>query len=284
MIQHQFHQAQLDMEQWLRLAVSVLAQTVRSAALVTQPVINQARFKHMELINTQGRLVLLVLVLDGGDVRQQMLTLAEPVPQERLSQAADQINQACIGRGAAFIRAEASLRPALDQEVMELAADLLERANKQYHVVYYDGLLNILDPASSLDQLDGASMVERDGLMRTLANVDGTGARQALHLLEEQSLLEDILAEALTPEAEGVQVMIAGNGRWDELSHTSIVISRYGVKDQFAGAVGVLGPTRLHYGRAISAVRYVAGLMSDMLIDVYGQGDLSRNADRRGAE
>src|SRR5688572_5286509 len=87
-ISHQFYQTGLNMDQWLRLAASVLAQTALSAALVTTPVMTQARFKHMELISTQGRMVLLILVLDGGDVRQQMLTLAEPVSQEMLSQVA----------------------------------------------------------------------------------------------------------------------------------------------------------------------------------------------------
>ena len=50
-----------------------------------------------------------------------------------------------------------------------------------------------------------------------------------------------------------------------------MVLSRYGVSGRATGALGVLGPTRLHYGRAVSAVRYVAGLMSDLLIEIYGQ-------------
>ena len=57
--------------------------------------------------------------------------------------------------------------------------------------------------------------------------------------------------------------------RWEELSHLSMVLSRYGIPGQISGAVGVLGPTRINYGRAISAVSYVSGLMTDMLTDVY---------------
>jgi heat-inducible transcriptional repressor len=83
-----------------------------------------------------------------------------------------------------------------------------------------------------------------------------------------------VFGEALAPEVTGVQVMIAGEGRWEELSHTSMVLSHYGIQGHATGALGVLGPTRLHYGRAISAVRYVAGLMSDMMIDVYGEAEL----------
>lgn len=273
MIRHQFHQADLDVEQWVRLAASILAQTAYSASLVTSPVVQRVLFKHLELVSTQGRLVLMILVLSGGDVLQQMLTLAEPVSQETLSQVAARINALCAGLDASQVRRKAVHQPTLDQEIMDLSADLLDRADQRQHVVYYDGLVNILDPAHLLDRMEITDPQQREELSRTLVEVDSPGARQALRLLEEQNLLEDILAEALAPHIQGVQVMIAGEGRWEELNQTSMVLSRYGVTGRATGALGVLGPTRLHYGRAISAVRYVAGLMSDMLIEIYGEGD-----------
>jgi heat-inducible transcriptional repressor len=110
----------------------------------------------------------------------------------------------------------------------------------------------------------------RDGLANVLGEADEEGARQALRILEQRDILEEILAEALAPGVKGVQVMIAGEGRWEELSQCSMVLSRYGITGQATGALGVLGPTRLHYGRAISTVRYMAGLMSDLVIDLYG--------------
>lgn len=271
MIRHQFHQARFDVEQWLRLAASVLANTVRTASLVTSPSVTEARFKHLELICTQGRMVLLVLVLEGGTVRQQMLSLSEPVGQEQLSQVAAHINAISMGRGADWVRAQAGREPMLNREVMELVAELLDRAGRWHRAVYTDGLLNLVEPQYLLDRQDAAP-AEREEQALSLSDADSVGTRQTLHLLEEQNLLEDILAEALSPDARGVQVMIAGEGRWEELSHTSMVLSRYG-HGYTTGALGVLGPTRLHYGRAISAVRYVAGLMSDMLIEVYGDDD-----------
>jgi len=272
MIGHQFHQARFDTDQWLRLAASVLAQTVRSASLVTPPQHKKVAFKHMELIGTQGRTVLMVLVLEGGDVRQQMLTLAEPLEQERLSHVAMRITELCLGASAERVRKLAARQDTLEKEIMELVADALARAEKRTQIIF-DGLVHILDPATLLDRLDVTDPQEREELGRAVAQADSAGARQALHLLEEQSLLEEVLSEALLPEVRGVQVMIAGEGRWEALSHTSMVLSRYGVTGQVTGAVGVLGPTRLHYGRAISAVRYVAGLMTDMLFEIYGDGE-----------
>lgn len=273
MIRHQFHQTQQDLQEWLRLAASVLANVVRSASLVTAPHAERMPFKHLELIHTQGRVVLMVMVLEGGDVRQQMLTLAEPVSQEMLSQVAARINMHCAGKRGSQIRATAAQQPALEQEIMELVADALEKAERHHRTIHVDGLVNILDPNYLAERMAIAEGQAREELCRALAEVDGTGARQTLHLLEERSLLEEVLAEALSPDVEGVRVMIGGEGRWDELSHTSVILSRYGVQGQATGALGVLGPTRLHYGRAISAVRYVTGLMSDLMIDLYGEAD-----------
>ena len=70
----------LATEQWMRLAATVLARTVQSAALVTPPISETNRFKHVELISIQGRLVLMVLVLHSGSVHQQMLNSGRAAP------------------------------------------------------------------------------------------------------------------------------------------------------------------------------------------------------------
>ena len=76
-IRHQFHQVGVDLEQWMRLAASVLARTSQSAAVVTSPRTDQSHLKHVELISIHESVVLLIVVLEGGMVRQQMLTLDE---------------------------------------------------------------------------------------------------------------------------------------------------------------------------------------------------------------
>jgi heat-inducible transcriptional repressor len=268
-IRHQFHQVSADLEHWMRLAASILASTTRTASLVTTPQVVEPRFKHLELIHTQGRVVLLVMVLEGGAVRQQMLCLSEPVGQTQLSHIAAHINRAYAGKRPTEIRAQAGREATLDHEILDLVAELLDRAGRWQRTVITDGLVNILDPEYLVENLPFSEELDRGELRRALAEVDSIGARQTLHLLEERSLLEEILAEALAPDTVGVQVMIAGDGQWEELSHTSMVLARYGRPD-VSGALGVLGPTRLHYGRAISTVRYIAGLMTDMLIEVYG--------------
>jgi heat-inducible transcriptional repressor len=93
-------------------------------------------------------------------------------------------------------------------------------------------------------------------------------ARNALRIFEERPLLEDLLNRTvLSNEVGGVQVVIGGEGTWEELRNFSMVLSRYGSPGLVTGTLGVLGPIRMPYGRTISAVRFVAGLLSELVED-----------------
>ena len=93
-------------------------------------------------------------------------------------------------------------------------------------------------------------------------------ARKALRVLEERSLLEDLLSRTvLNSGVDDVQILIGGEGTWQELRDCSVVLARYGAPGLVTGALGVLGPTRMAYGRTVSAVRFVSGLLSDLVVD-----------------
>jgi heat-inducible transcriptional repressor len=248
-ITHQFYQAGQDIDHWLRLAASVLAQQSQAASLVTAPHSERAHFKHLELISTRGRQVLMVLVISEGDVRQQMLALAEPVTQERLTAAANEINRRCQGLGPQEIDKITAPPDALEQDVLKLIRDELNR---------------------TADILGGE--VYRDGLTHVLSEPEFAEmevARNALRILEERSLLEDLLSRTvLTTNVGGVQVLIGGEGTWEELRECSMVLARYGAPGYATGALGVIGPIRMAYGRSISTVRFVAGLLSDLVVEM----------------
>ena len=247
-IAHQFYQAGNDVDRWMRLAASVLAHQSQAASVVTAPHPEQARFKHLELIATHGRQVLMVLVLSNGEVRQQMLALAEPVAQDQLSATATRVNALCQGMDANGIASLPGRVEALEQDILKLVREEMERMGAAVTgEVYRDGLTNVLAEPEFAE----AEM-----------------ARKALRIFEESSLLEDLLARTvLTAGVGGVQVLIGGEGTWEELRDCSIVLSRYGAPGLATGAVGVLGPTRMAYGRTISTVRFISGLLSDLVVE-----------------
>jgi len=144
-ISHQFYQMRPDVDQWMRLAASVLAHQSRAASLVTAPHPETLRFKHLELLATRGRQVLLVMVLIGGEVRQRMVTLSEPVTQEQLSVAADQLNRHLLEKDVTSIRAILGQLHGLELDITNYIIEDIDQARSTVAgEVYFDGLTNVL--------------------------------------------------------------------------------------------------------------------------------------------
>jgi heat-inducible transcriptional repressor len=267
-IVHQFHQARHNLEQWMPLAASTLAQAARGAAVVTAPQSDEARYKHLQLISTRGVGVLLVMVLQSGMVKQRMLTLAEPLTQRELAEASERLNQLCAGSTAREIErdldGEQSGLSDFEMDVARIVSELMQRVNaRAAGPIYSDGLSEMLQqPEFS----------------------EGEKAQQIVRVMEERSFLRTVMHEALSPDIGNVRVLVGGEGEWDQLRACSLVLARYGVSDFSTGALGVVGPTRMLYGRAISAVRFVAEVLSELVEETYAletpEGDEVRGIDR----
>lgn len=253
-IRHQFHQITDDPDQWMKLAASVLAHVSQSASVIAAPQAELTRFRRMELISISELTGLMILVLQDGAVHQQMMVFARAVAQEELSGLAAKLNAAFAELAPDENRAkvEAQLGPETDPLETEITQRLLqlikEHERKGDREIYRDGLMHILQQP------------EFDEIAR---------ARQIVQILEEDRALEAIFSEAeLT---NGVQVIIGSEGKWEGIRDCSMVLSGYGLPGEAKGVLGVLGPMRMPYGRAIPAVRYVARMMSDLLCRLYGE-------------
>lgn len=256
LIADRIQSAPMASDQWMRHAATMLARTTQSASLVTSPAASTGRFKHLELISIQGRLVLMVLVLQGGGVHQRMLNLAEGVSQSTLSEVSGRLNTLCYDLTTNDLMLKAVGMPLLEREVVELAAEVIERATAGViGAIYRDGLSEVLPAFSQAE-----------------------AAQQVVRVFEERPFLNMILDEFLAPLADDVQVVIAGEGKRDELSQVSMVLSRYGLPGQLSGAVGLVGPTHLNYGRAISTVRYISTMMTNMLVNLYQNDDADKDS------
>ena len=94
-----------------------------------------------------------------------------------------------------------------------------------------------------------------------------------MKLFSERSALQDLIERTTTnSNVGGLQVLIGGEGGWEELRQCSMVVARYGAPGFATGALGVLGPMRMSYARTIPTVRFVAALLSDLVNDTIAGG------------
>jgi len=247
-ISHQFYQMRQDVEQWLRLAASVLAQQSRGASMVTSPHPQQSRFKHLEMVSTHGNQVLMVLVLMGGGIHQRLITTQDLINQENLSLAANKITQLCTGCDVDGILKAKTQLSVFEQSIADMVIEEMNRADSTITgEIFLDGISNVLAEPEFTGTEEG---------------------RRALKVFEERSVLDDLITRTImSNNATGVHVLIGGEGTWDILRDCSIVLARYGSPGITTGTLGVLGPMRMPYGHTISTVRFVADLLSDLVSD-----------------
>jgi heat-inducible transcriptional repressor len=242
-ILHQFHQSSMEMSEWLQLAASVLAQSARNLAVVTAPRMSTTKLKHVQLVELSESTALMVLVTEDIKVQQQVVTLQEPIGQEELNQIAARMNQRLAGKGAEGITP-------IEELLYRLAADMLaEEGAAQYAEPHLEGIANVL---------------RQPEFSRSDRMLD------VVEALEERNLGKVIPFE--TVGDDGVTVIIGAENRQDAMRDCSVVIARYSAGENGpAGAIAVLGPTRMHYPRSIATVRYLRELMSDLMGKLYGE-------------
>ena len=257
LIRHQFYQVQDQLDQWVRLTASVMARLLHSAAVMTSPRANVGYLKHFEVLAVTDLAAHLVLVLRDGTIKQQRLLLEAPIDQEELSVLAAHLNKLFQEKNA--IEVEALLGKFDFLPIERLIATTIARILEQHgdplgDVFYRDGVVNILEQPEYSRMGPEEERNER--------------VRKVMEVLEQNRFLP-VLASQLRA-TDGVQVIIGGENEWDDMRDVSLVVARYGQEGKIGGLLGVIGPTRMQYGRAIAVVRYMTQVMNDLLAEMYG--------------
>ena len=248
LIRHQFHQVERAVEEWTRLAAAILSGMVHNVALVTLPKPVEARLKHLELVSLHELLVLLVLVLKEAKLRQQMLTLEGTVSQEELNTSARKLTSAYAGLTASEIAAKDVQLSPLEEQVMKTVGQLMKNEEgEEYEEPYIDGLRHMLRQPEFASSDKIAAIME---------------------VLEQKSLLKSFLPKVLT--GEGVRVVIGRENKENVMRDCSVILTRYGIPGEVGGAIGVMGPTRMEYQRAIPTVSFLSTVMSELVSELYG--------------
>lgn len=247
MISHQFHQVERELEEWNRLAASLLARMVHNIAIVTLPKAEEARFKYLELVALQEFLALLILLLGKAKLRQQLIPFDEAISQEELNIVSNKLNALFDGLTGAQIQAQSPDLLPIERQVKEVLVQIMTEEDEQwYEEPYIEGMRHILGQpefASSEKALD------------------------ILEVLENRTLMRSILPKARAEK--GVCVVIGAENKQDAMKRCSCVLTQYGIPGEVIGSLGVVGPTRMQYGRVISAVRYMGSLMSDLVAELF---------------
>ncbi len=240
-VRHSFEGAAPDVEAILELAAATLSRLSENVALVTGPTQSEARLLHVELVLVRPGQALLIAVANGNAVHQRVVEVGADLDQEALSQLANRLTAHYAGMSAGAISQLAAPAGTPAQVVQELASGLRQMETRA-SLVIHDGVRN---------------------LVRNPEFEDPNRLRTVLEVLEAQRILAAVVSE-LAPRV-GLQVVIGHENRLQELQDCSLVLTSYRAGDHLWGTLGVVGPTRIRYGRVAARLQLVSQLTGEAL-------------------
>jgi heat-inducible transcriptional repressor len=245
-IRRRFKQARQEPDDWARLAVSILTQKLQNIALATPLRAPLCHFRHLDIVSLEGLMILVVLVLREGKTKQRFLTLDHALSQDALTAAAAKLSEAYRGLTVSEIRSQPLELSPIEEIVTGTVIRMMRAEDAHQHEQYY---------------LDGwRYLMAQAGMIR---------ANRMLILveaLERKNMLGTLLAN-LEGE-QGIRITIGNENEDEALRECTVVMSNYGAGEH-RGAIGVIGPTRMPYGRVIPIVDYVSSIMSELVSQTY---------------
>jgi heat-inducible transcriptional repressor len=240
-----------ELEEALRRTTETLSEATHLLALVSAPSLEAAAVRHVDVVQLQPRLVIVLVITASGSVSKRLVELADPVDPGLVEWARAYLEETVVGRRA--------------------SANVLRRAFEDPSLSTRErSFIGILRPAFS-EVAAQATELYVGGAASLLGDVRGSeleACQRLLEVLERRAAVLELLQEALDPDRTIVRVGPELEG--EELRGAAYVGTTYGLPNRSLGAVGLLGPLRMDYDKAIRAVRAAAFELSRLVDDVYG--------------
>jgi heat-inducible transcriptional repressor len=239
------------LERLMVKASQTLSEISRNVGLVLAPALEEKLLEHIKFVNLPDRRVLVVIVSKPDLVENRVVRLEDEFTQEDLDQAANFLNTEFRGWSLGTIRLEV---------INRLEADklLCDHLLKNVATLFMWGALS--------EEVAGQLFV--DGTAKILEHrefEDVQKIKQLVKTLEEKANLARILSACLQSPEAGVRILIGHENSETQMHHCTLIVAPLHYRNRAVGALGVVGPTRMEYDRAISAVDYVAHLCSRLL-------------------
>ena len=239
------------LEETLQRTSLLLASLTHYTAMVAPPALDRSRVRHVELVRLASQVVMLVLIADTGRVEQRLVETDQAVTVEALEDLRRRINEKLAGerlnRAELVLSGMTESVPAEDRWLFTVLSDAIGQM--------------VSDRRTDRVWLGGQAHIAVPGAFEELETI------HRLYQLLEQQVLVLRLLQAAFRKGSAISVVIGSENQIEGMQACSLVTSTYPAGDTI-GTIGVLGPTRMDYLRAMAAVQAVASYLGDVLDDV----------------
>ena len=242
-----------EVDEAMRATTETLSQMTNLLAVVSAPSINTATIRHVEVLELQPRVVLIVVISSTGNVSKMLATFDRDVDPGLVAWAGEYLNERLVGLG---LGARMLLARLSDPSLSATELDFLARFAPAFGQLAVEG--------EDAIYLDGTARLFEAGPIE-----EGGRVNELIALLERRVALLRVLRAALAEP--GVYVRIGHENELPAMHSLAVVASAYGPPRRKLGTVSVIGPVRMDYAGAIASVREAAHELSRFVEDAFAE-------------
>ena len=228
------------MDQLLKQAARVLANSTNYATMVSAPVSAKNRLKFIQLSQVDEEQLIAVIVLEGNIVKNQILKVDEELDSETLLKLNMLLNTTLNGM-------------AIDQITLGLIAKLKEQAG-----IHSGVISDVLDAVANVIQLEQDMEIYTSGatnIFRYPELSDKQSAQEIISAFEEKQQLSELVTQTLSSDSKGIQVYIGNETPVQNMKDWSVVTATYELGEGMQGTIGIIGPKRMDYERVMDTLK-----------------------------
>ena len=241
----------MELEQLMVKASRTLSEVSRNVGLVLAPAPEEKLLEHIKFLTLPDQRVLVVIVSRPDLVETKVVRVDEEFSQEDLDRAAAFLNTEFRGWSLRTIRLGIFKR--MEEEKIQY-----DRLFKNVATLFMWGAL--ADDETGPLFVDGTAKILVAPEFEDVKKIKGL-----LETLEEKAKLIKIMSACLQTPDTGVRILIGRENSEKQMQHCTLIVAPLHYRDRAVGALGVVGPMRMEYDRAISTVDYMAHLCSRLL-------------------
>ena len=237
-----------QIEKLIRQAAAVISDATKYTSVIVSPQLNTLRIRNLQMVPVSDTMALMVIVTNAGIVKDTLIRVPEGVTPDMLYEISRMLTEQLANKPL--------------EDVRQLFAEII-RDMGEHRRLLAEAMQVIEDKLARTDESDiviggGTNMLYYPEYQ------DVVKAQNFLSVLESREKLKQALSRGNGME---VTIRIGPENGLPELSDCSILTATYQAGDHSTGTLGIIGPTRMNYSRAISVLKYVGMALSELLSD-----------------
>ncbi len=238
-----------EVEQVINQTAKLLSEMTSYVSVVLAPQISRVKIKHIQLVPVTETKALAVIVTDAGLIKDAFIRIPEGIDADYLDMVSKTLTGQLRGRSTSEV----------DAVLTDMAENIIDQT--RFFNLVVDALRDSVKPSEQRDVILGGT----NNIFKHPEYKDIDRARSLLQALETKDMLYRMFSRAMPME---FTISIGSENEFEPVQDCSIVSATYSIGGRELGSFGVIGPTRMDYGKVVSLLGYLGRSLNEILLKI----------------